>query len=99
MFHHVVLMQLTDADAVFHARVAASVARVRAEVAGLVSFSFGPNRADRGRGYDWAVIGLFAGAADHDAYQVSPAHVALKAIMNPHITEMVVCDVETTEAA
>lgn len=97
MFTHAVLMRLVDVDGDFHARVAACVARVRREVAALISYHYGPNLADRGRGYDWVVLGVFASAAAHDAYQVSAAHLELKDLMTPHIAELVVCDLDHGE--
>jgi len=96
MFFHIVVMRLApDADADFHARVAGYVARVRSELDYVRTYDFGRNGADRGHGYDWAVIGTFDSGADHDRYQVSPVHLEMKAFMVPHIAELVVCDLDT----
>jgi len=93
MFHHVVMMRYSEAaDAAFHDRVRHYVERIRTESKGLVSFDHGSNGADRGKDYPWAVIGVFKTEADHDAYQVSPAHVELRDYMTPVIEDMVVCD-------
>lgn len=95
MFHHVVLLRLENVDAAFHARVAAYARRMPLEVRGIASYAYGRNRADRGKGYDWVVIGVFESSAAHDAYQVSPLHQELKAFMTPHIADIVVCDLDT----
>lgn len=98
MFFHVVMMRLTpDADAAVHARIADFVRRVRRELDYVQAYHFGRNVADRGKGYDWAVIGTFASSADHDRYQVSPVHQEMKAFMTPYIDDIVVCDFEAPE--
>jgi hypothetical protein len=97
MFHHVVLLRLANADAAFHARVDEYARRMPLEVRGIESYACGRNVADRGMGYDWAVIGVFESSAAHDAYQVSPLHQELKAFMTPHIAGIVVCDLDTSE--
>lgn len=99
MFYHVVLMRLERVDAAFHARVEQYAGVIRRDLSGIVSYRYGRNLAGRGKGYDWAVIGVFASAADHDAYQLSRAHQELKAYMTPHIADMVVCDVDAPRPA
>ncbi len=95
MFLHAVLMELSaDADAAFHARVARHCEAVRASCAGVVSYGYGPNQASRSAGLGWAVVGCFTDAAAHDAYQVSAAHVAMKADMAPVIVRLVVLDTD-----
>ncbi len=92
-FTHVVLVRYgAAADAAFLAAVDDLVARARRDCKGLVSFHHVRNVADRGRGFDWAVIGVFASSADHDAYQISPVHQEMKAVMMPVIEDMVVLD-------
>jgi hypothetical protein len=91
------MLRLANADAAFHARVDAYARRMPLEVGGIESYAYGCNVADRGKGYDWAVIGVFESSAAHDAYQVSPLHRELKAFMAPHIAEIVVCDLDTSE--
>jgi hypothetical protein len=96
MFYHVVMMTLSkDADAAFHAKVEAFAAEIRKSANGLVAYDYGRNLADRGKGYDWAVVGAFTSSADHDAYQVSDVHQRMKAFMTPVIADLVVCDFET----
>lgn len=97
MFHHVVMLSLANVDAAFHARVEAYARRMPLEVRGIQSYAYGRNAADRSKGYDWAVIGVFESSAAHDAYQLSPLHQELKAFMTPHIAEIVVCDLDTKE--
>lgn len=97
MFHHVVMLRLTNVDDAFHARVDEYARRMPREVRGIESYAYGRNAADRGKGYDWAVIGVFESSAAHDAYQLSPLHQELKAFMTPHIAEIVVCDLDTKE--
>ncbi|MFA5912187.1 MAG: Dabb family protein [Burkholderiales bacterium] len=95
MFLHLVMLRLEAADERFQQDIRSYLDRVRAEVPGVLSYHFGPNAADRGKGYDWAVAGMFASAAAHDAYQTSPAHLALKDFITPHIADLVVCDLDT----
>lgn len=95
MFHHIVLMRLSGIDAAFHRQVAAYVARVRAELPYVRSYAFVPNRADRGEGYDWAVLSSFDTEEDHDRYQASAVHREMKAYMAPFIAALIACDAET----
>ena len=98
MFFHVVMMRLSDdADASVHARIHEFVGRVRRELDYVRDYHFGRNVADRGKGYDWAVIGTFDTSADHDRYQVSTVHQEMKAFMTPYISDIVVCDFDTGE--
>lgn len=95
MFYHVVLMRLTDTDDAFLTRVRDYEERIRRELLYVRDYQFGRNIAARADGYDWTVIGTFESSADHDRYQVSPAHQEMKAFMSPHIAEIVVCDFDT----
>jgi hypothetical protein len=95
MFHHIVMMNLRDPDRAFHDQVNAFVARIRREVPYVRAYHYGRNVASRAQGYDWAVLAIFDSSADHDRYQVSPAHQEMKAFMTPHIADVVVCDHDT----
>ena len=92
MFFHVVMMQLTDADAACLARIRQYEARIRRELPYVRDYRFGRNGAARAKEFAWAVIGVFDSAADHDRYQASALHQEMKAFMTPHIVDMVVCD-------
>ena len=93
MFYHIVMMRLTDrADAGFHARVEAYSDRVRRECVGLLHYEYGINVADRGKGYERAVLSVFESREAHDAYQVSAVHQEMKAYMTPYIADLAVCD-------
>lgn len=96
MFYHVVMMKLTEeAGEGFHAKVEAFATEIRRSAKGLVAYDYGPNLADRAKGYDRAVVGAFETSADHDTYQVSDVHQRMKAYMTPFIADLVVCDFET----
>lgn len=93
MYLHIVLMALTpDADEAFLARVQTHCDRVRQECAGVLGYQFRTNEAARSQGLDYATVSMFESAAAHDAYQVSDAHVAMKADMAPYIARLVVFD-------
>ena len=93
MFHHVVMMRISEsADQAYHDKVEHYAERVRKEVPGIVSYDYGENGADRGRGFNFAIISVFEGEAAHDAYQASAVHVELSDYMTPFIEDMVVCD-------
>ncbi|MEZ5593444.1 MAG: Dabb family protein [Gammaproteobacteria bacterium] len=93
MFIHSVMIRLTaQADAAFHHQVQLYCQRIRAECSGVQDYWYGRNEADRHGGFEYAVVGLFASSADHDAYQVSAAHQAMKAYMSPFIVELLVLD-------
>ena len=93
MFIHTVLMRLSaQADAAFHHQVQLYCQRIRAECPGLHSYWYGRNEADRHGGFEYAVVALFASSADHDAYQVSAAHQAMKTYMRPYIVELLALD-------
>lgn len=99
MFQHIVLMRFSpNADARFFARVQDYARRVRSECEGVMSYSFTQNASDRSDGLTHAVIGHFRSSRDHDAYQVSDVHVAMKAEMAPYIDRIVVFDGETADA-
>ena len=95
MFYHTVLMQLTDADTTFLAQVARFEARVLGELDYVRAYHFGRNLASRARNYQWAVVAVFDSSTDHDRYQVSPVHQEMKAFMEPHIADLVVCDFDS----
>lgn len=92
MFYHVVMMRLKGDDDAFHARVGEYVRRVRSELSYVRDYRYGRNVAGRAKGYDWVVAATFDTSADHDRYQVSPAHQEMKAYMTPFIDDLVVCD-------
>lgn len=99
MFYHVVLMRFTDeADTAFFSRVEAYCTRVRQEVAGLIAFDFARNVADRSKGLDHVIMGVFETSEDHDAYQVAPVHQEMRAYMLPFIDEILVCDSDIAPA-
>ncbi len=93
MFHHIVLMRIAGADAEFHSRVEAYAERIRRELPYVRSYTYGPNRADRSGGYDWAVLSTFETSDDHDRYQVSELHQEMRAYMTPFIEALIACDV------
>ncbi|QEI09414.1 Dabb family protein [Pigmentiphaga aceris] len=93
MYLHIVMMKFDPApDPAFIAQVQAHCQRVREECGGLVSYDFRTNEASRSDGLDYATVSLFTDAAAHDAYQVSAAHVAMKADMLPRIQRLAVFD-------
>jgi len=93
MFLHIVMMRLDESvDSHFFEQVHAYAERVKAECEGLLMYHFGRNEADRAGGYDYVTSSAFVDAAAHDAYQVSPAHVAMKAFMGGYIKDVVVYD-------
>lgn len=95
MFHHIVMMQLTDANTSFFAQVAEFEARVLAELDYVRVYHFGSNLASRAKHYQWVVIAVFDSAADHERYQVSTVHQQMRAFMMPHIADLVVCDFDS----
>jgi hypothetical protein len=100
MFYHVVMMRYSDrADAGFHRRVRAYADRIRGECGGIVHYDYGANVADRGKGYDWVIAGVFESSAAHDAYQASAPHQEMKAFMMPCIADLVVCDLDVPQPA
>ena len=93
MFLHIVLMALKpQADDAFLERVQAHCRRVRQECPSVLGYEFRSNEASRSQGLDYATVSMFESAAAHDAYQVSPAHVAMKEDMGPYIERLVVFD-------
>lgn len=100
MFIHVVMMRFTpEADEAMHRVVHGFAERIRSEADGLFDYRFGRNVADRAKGFDWSVIGMFRSSRDHDGYQASKAHQEMKAFMSPFISDLVVCDFDTNAAA
>ena len=95
MFHHVVAMQFgPGADQAFFDRVEAYCERIRRSGSHVLRYVFRENLASRNDGLTHVILSAFASAADHDAYQVSPVHVEMKAFMLPHIVRIVVCELE-----
>jgi hypothetical protein len=96
MFFHVVLMQLTNVDDAFLARVRNYAERIRSELLYVRDYRFGHNIATRAKRYTWAIIGTFNSSADHDRYQASALHQEMKAFITPHIADIAVCDFDAT---
>ncbi|MBO9680451.1 MAG: Dabb family protein [Acidovorax sp.] len=93
MYMHIVMLEFTPgADPAFLQQVQAYAVRVRQECEGVRLYHFGPNEAARAQGYTHAVVSLFDDSATHDAYQISPAHVAMKTYMGPCIRRLAVFD-------
>ena len=98
MFHHIVLMRLSDdVDDGFHARVDAYARAIREASPKPLHYVYRRNLAARSRGFDWAIVSAFPSSADHDAYQVSPLHQEMKAFMTPYIAELVACDLNEAD--
>ena len=96
MFHHIVLMRLTEAaDAGFFETVERYVQRMPRELPYVRGYALLRNVASRSKGYDWAIISRFDSSAAHEAYQVSNLHQEMKAYMTPFIAELLACDGET----
>lgn len=95
MFHHVVLMKFSDkADLAFHAAVEDFCVRVRVGTPRPHRYVYRPNVASRSDGLTHGIVAVFASAAEHDQYQVSDVHQAMKAYMTPFIDRIVVCDID-----
>jgi hypothetical protein len=93
MYLHIVMLEFTSsADPTFFQTVTDYAKRVRNECAGLRMYHFGTNEAARAQGYTHAVVSAFKDPAAHDAYQVSPVHVEMKAYMSRYIQRLVVFD-------
>lgn len=93
MFQHLVMMKLNDrVDAHFFSRVQQYVQRVKNECDGVLLYHFGENISDRSQGFTHATSSAFIDSEAHDRYQVSPAHVAMKAFMTEYIEQVVVYD-------
>jgi quinol monooxygenase YgiN len=93
MFMHIVLLKFNErADAEFHRKVQAFGERIRSECEDVLLFHVGENAADRSLGHTHAVISAFKSSEAHDRYQVSPAHVAMKAYLGPYTDQLVVYD-------
>src|SRR5690606_3107459 len=95
MFYHTVLMELSDVDETFLAKVEHYADRIRRELPYVRDYRFAKNCAARAQGYDWVVIGVFDTGSDHDAYQISPAHQEMKAHMKPLIARLIACDFDS----
>ncbi|MFA5539393.1 MAG: Dabb family protein [Gemmobacter sp.] len=95
MFYHIVMMTFTpEADGAFFGRVEHYARRVRAECADVATYAMTGNVASRGDGLTHALVGVFRSSQAHDDYQISPAHVEMKAFMSPFIDRIVVLDGE-----
>lgn len=95
MFYHIVMMTfIPEADGGFLDRVEHYRQRVLAECSGALTYALVRNVASRGDGLTHALVGTFASSLAHDDYQVSAAHVEMKAYMSPFIARIVVLDGE-----
>lgn len=95
MFYHVVLMTFTpEAGPAFFDRVEHFARRVRAECADVVTYGLTENVASRADGLTHGLVCVFGSSQAHDDYQVSPAHVEMKAFISPFIARIVVLDGE-----
>lgn len=95
MYLHIVMMEFSaDAGPEFFSQVEAYATRIRQECADVKMYHFGRNEAARADGLTHAVASGFKDSAAHDAYQISPAHVEMKAYMGPYIKRMAVFDGE-----
>lgn len=95
MFHHVVLMKFSErADPAFHAEVESFCERLRHGTPKPQRYVYHRNLASRSDGLTHGIVTVFESAADHDRYQVSPTHQAMKAFMTPYIERIVVCDID-----
>lgn len=93
MFHHVVLMKLSDeADSEFHATVERYCERIRRSSPHVRGYICQPNTASRRQEYTWAIVSGFDTEADHEAYQTSALHQEMAAYMAPFIERIVACD-------
>ncbi len=98
MFHHIVLMRLSDdVDDGFHARVDAYAEAIREASPKPLCYVYRRNLATRSGGFDRAIVSTFLSSEDHDAYQVSPLHQEMKAFMTPYIAELVACDLNEAD--
>lgn len=98
MFHHIVLMKFSPSvDAEFHARVEEYSEALRQDTPGLRHYVYTRNIASRNDGLEYVITSTFDSSADHDRYQVSPTHVAMKDYMMPMIERIVVCDIDEEE--
>lgn len=96
MYMHIVMLGFTpEAGPAFLQQVQAYALRIRQECAGVRLYHFGSNEAARAQGYTHAVVSTFDDSRAHDAYQVSPAHVAMKTYMGPFIERLAVFDGST----
>lgn len=95
MYMHIVMMEFSPAaDSAFFASIEAYAQRIRQECQGVTIYHLGANQAARAQGFTHAVVSAFESAQAHDDYQVSPAHVEMKAYMGAFIQRMVVFDGE-----
>lgn len=93
MFLHIVMMRFSDQiDDGFFLTVNEHAERVKKECEGLLMYHFGQNIADRANGYTHVTSSAFVSPEAHDAYQISPAHVAMKTFMSNYIEGVVVYD-------
>jgi hypothetical protein len=95
MFYHIVLMSFTsEADARFFEKMEAYARRIRTECADVVTYAVTQNIASRSDGLTHAVVATFRSLQAHDDYQVSPAHVEMKAFIAKYLSRIVVLDTE-----
>lgn len=95
MFLHVVMLKFKPGTgAAEHAAIEAFSARVRSECAGVLRYEYHPNVAARAQGFERAIYSIFESSAAHDAYQISPTHVAMKVFVGQITVDILVCDSE-----
>jgi len=95
MFHHIVLMKFTDkANTEFLERVERYADELRRTIPNLQRYVFTKNIASRSDGLTHGIISTFNTSADHDKYQISATHVAMRDYMMPVIERIVVCDID-----
>lgn len=95
MFLHVVMLKFKPGiGAAEHAAIEAFCTRVRHECAGVLRYEVHPNIAARAQGFEHAIYSVFESSAAHDAYQISPTHVAMKELMGQVMADILVCDSE-----
>lgn len=95
MFHHIVLMKFGErAGPDFHAAVEGFCERVRSGTPRPLRYVYRANIASRSDGLTHGIVAAFGSAVEHDQYQVSDVHQAMKAYMTPFIERIVVCDID-----
>jgi hypothetical protein len=82
LFTHIVLFQLLD-PATDAERVRDGLLRLRDRIPQIRDLEVGIDAVRAARSYDVSLIVRFDSRADHDAYQVHPAHQDFVAFLNP----------------
>ncbi|MBI4966920.1 MAG: Dabb family protein [Rhodospirillales bacterium] len=95
MFYHVVMMKFKPGTPEsFFDECRAITDRMAKTEKGVRDLRWAKNTADRGKGYDHAVMGVYDSSADHDAYQVCDLHVKLKGMVAQYLEDLVVFDTD-----